>query len=332
MNIILIMCLLFCCTLYAEEASMPRIIYLNGPSSSGKTTLTKHLQKCFSEPYLHIGIDKIIGFMPEKVNNWWGDPAPEGFSLNPVTDPTGHPAYQIQTGPFAKKITRTLKDFAVLLASQKYNLIIDDVALGSTEVEEWKEALKEYNVLYVGVHAPLEILEERERLRGDRIPGGARGQYFTVHKNVSYDIEIETHTQTLEENADLIRQAMDNKFMSQQSYKPKSDFAVIYRGYVKPEKEADYQNAWQMVAKYFVKHRGAIGSCLHKTSDGMWIAYSRWPDQATRDASWPGENAPSDELPLEIRQAMADIKNSLDMERKLPDICMDVINDLLLER
>lgn len=112
--------------------------------------------------------------------------------------------------------------------------------------------------------------------------------------------------------------------------KPKSNFAVIYRGYLKPGRESDYQNAWQSVAQYFIKYRGAIGSCLHRTSDGMWIAYSRWPDQKTRDASWPGENAPSDELPQEIREAVIVIQDCLDPERKLPDICMEVVNDLLL--
>lgn len=42
-----------------------QIIYLNGPSSSGKTTLAKALQHAFEEPFLHVGIDKIIGWMPD---------------------------------------------------------------------------------------------------------------------------------------------------------------------------------------------------------------------------------------------------------------------------
>ena len=70
-------------------------------------------------------------------------------------------------------------------------------------------------------------------------------------------------------------------------------FAVIYQGYVKPGCESQYKKAWHDVAKYFVEKRGAIGSCLHCTSEGLWLAYSRWPDKKTRDASWPGEDAPS---------------------------------------
>ena len=66
-------------------------------------------------------------------------------------------------------------------------------------------------------------------------------------------------------------------------------FAVIYRGYLKSVDDKEvYRKAWHTVAAYFVAHRGALGSCLHKTEEGMWLAYSRWPDKATRDASWRG--------------------------------------------
>ncbi len=108
-------------------------------------------------------------------------------------------------------------------------------------------------------------------------------------------------------------------------------FAVIYQGYVKAGQEAEYQEAWNKVARYFVEKRGAIGSCLHRGSDGLWLAYSRWPDKKTRDASWPGDSAPSSELPAEIRDAILTIKNCLDQDRKLPDICMEVVTDLLLK-
>lgn len=107
-------------------------------------------------------------------------------------------------------------------------------------------------------------------------------------------------------------------------------FVVIYQGYIKPGKENEYQDAWNKVAQYFIEYRGAIGSCLHRTSDGLWVAYSRWPDKKTRDNSWPGENAPSEELSLEIRNAVLTIKDCLDSDRKIPDLCMEVVNDLLL--
>jgi hypothetical protein len=105
-------------------------------------------------------------------------------------------------------------------------------------------------------------------------------------------------------------------------------FAVIYQGYTRPGREQEYQRLWNRVALYFIEHRGAMGSCLHRTSDGLWVAYSRWPDRATRDASWPGEGMPSEELPEAIREAIFRIRECVDQERKIPEICLEVVDDL----
>ena len=106
-------------------------------------------------------------------------------------------------------------------------------------------------------------------------------------------------------------------------------FVAIYQAYLKQGTEAEYQRLWQITAKYFIERRGALGSCLHKGPGGLWVAYSRWPDQATRDASWPGENAPSDELPEEVRDAIMGIKACLDTTRKIPDLELEVVEDYL---
>lgn len=105
-------------------------------------------------------------------------------------------------------------------------------------------------------------------------------------------------------------------------------FAVIYRSYIKPELESEYQKLWNQVAHYFIQHRGALGSCLHKTEEGVWLAYSRWPDKATRDASWSSDHTIED-LPLAIKDAIVKMKDCADQDRKLPEICMEVVDDLL---
>lgn len=106
-------------------------------------------------------------------------------------------------------------------------------------------------------------------------------------------------------------------------------FAVIYRAFVKTGREEEYQKLWHELATYFIEQRGALGSCLHKTEEGFWLAYSRWPDKITRDASWPSDDAPSDELPDNIRTAITQIKKCVDQDNKLPQICMEVTDDLL---
>lgn len=106
-------------------------------------------------------------------------------------------------------------------------------------------------------------------------------------------------------------------------------FAVIYRGSILPGKEATYQQSWKQVATYFKKNRGALGSCLHKSETGEWIAYSRWPDKQTRDASWPKDDAICQTISPEIREAILRLKECIDPDRPFEEICMELKNDLL---
>lgn len=112
-------------------------------------------------------------------------------------------------------------------------------------------------------------------------------------------------------------------------------FAVIYRFNLKSHQEKPYLSSWNRVANYFIKEKGAIGSCLHRGDDGLWVAYSRWPDKATRDNAWPGENAPNQDLPLEIQLAIKEMQyikqENHDLEQ-YDEICLDVIEDKLLNK
>ncbi|MBI3236771.1 MAG: hypothetical protein HYZ48_03595 [Chlamydiales bacterium] len=104
-------------------------------------------------------------------------------------------------------------------------------------------------------------------------------------------------------------------------------FAVIYQGYIKPGQEMQYKEAWEVVASYFIKHRGSIRSSLHKTADGGWIAYSRWPDKKTKEASW-SIDVPLEEFPSEIATAIRTIKACMDTDRGLLEQHMEVVKEL----
>lgn len=113
------------------------------------------------------------------------------------------------------------------------------------------------------------------------------------------------------------------------------EFAAIYQSYIKDGETGAYRQAWHTVATYFVQNRGALGSCLHQMEDGRFVAYSRWPDKATRDASWPGENAPAAVLPQVVREAILIMKSCADQERNIAnhvvrEMCLGVVEDLLL--
>lgn len=185
-----------------------QLIYINGPSSSGKTTLAQALQKELDDPFLHIGIDRIIGMMPDKVNDWTGGTATEGFSWKAAIDETGHPIQEIQAGPFAHKMVQTLIAMVVTLAQMGHYVIIDDVAFGKEHVDMWREALKDYPVLWIGLSAPIHVLESREKYRWNRMIGSSRAQYSKVHTNVRYDLEFDTNKDSLETIVQIIKETL----------------------------------------------------------------------------------------------------------------------------
>ncbi len=182
-----------------------QIIYLNGPSSAGKSTLARALQEKLTHPFLIIGIDQLIYMMPEKLNDWHNYTKASGFSWQPEIDQAGVTvSYRIDVGSFGKRIVAALKDIVLTLAASGHYIIIDDVSFLPEQVEEWKVALQNYSVLWVGVTAPQTVLEEREKARGDRKIGSARWQAERVHKDVVYDCMIDTAENSLFDNVDFI--------------------------------------------------------------------------------------------------------------------------------
>ncbi|MBI5346076.1 MAG: AAA family ATPase [Chlamydiae bacterium] len=188
----------------------PQIIFINGPSSSGKTTIAKALQGALDQPYLYLSFDRMIELMPAKINNWNEEPHPVGFSSKISKDANGNIIAQIVIGPFAEKIRQSFKEVSVTLIKSGHFLIIDDVFFQERDYDSWKEALKDYDVFWIGLKTPIAVLEEREKLRQDRTLGSARSQ-FNLSNNINYDLEIDTSKCSVEESIKLILKSSNFK-------------------------------------------------------------------------------------------------------------------------
>ena len=90
------------------------------------------------------------------------------------------------------------------LARQGNNLIVDEVMLAEDRAD-YDQLLSEFALFVVGVFAPLGVLEERERRRGDRMVGLARWQCDRLHAGITYDFEVDTTTYSPMECAKLIK-------------------------------------------------------------------------------------------------------------------------------
>jgi chloramphenicol 3-O phosphotransferase len=56
----------------------------------------------------------------------------------------------------------------------------------------WRQHLAGLDVVWVGLTVPLDLLEQRESERGDRVAGQARSQHALVHRHATYDVEVDT--------------------------------------------------------------------------------------------------------------------------------------------
>jgi predicted enzyme related to lactoylglutathione lyase len=111
---------------------------------------------------------------------WWVFPERDG-------DPV-----RIEFGESGHRLIRGMHRALAALALAGNDVIVEHVLL----YEEWKrdllEALKGLSVCTVGIECPIEVLEERERTRGDAVIGQALAHHETVHANLDYDMRIDT--------------------------------------------------------------------------------------------------------------------------------------------
>jgi chloramphenicol 3-O phosphotransferase len=167
---------------------MPRgqIIFLNGASSSGKSSIAKALQAMIDEPCIHWCIDDYLGAFQSDLWEKQGIVKPRW-----------------------PKIIRGFHAAGAAIARAGNLVIIDDVL----EAEPpWVESLlglfEGLSVILVGVHCPLGELERRERQRKDRKTGMARLQIDQVHAQVEYDVQVDTSMLSPTECADEIVKRM----------------------------------------------------------------------------------------------------------------------------
>lgn len=115
---------------------------------------------------------------------------PDGITFERVKgDP---PAIEIKMGPTLDRLMEGMRQSIVTLAQTGNNCLVDDVMLSPSDQQSYLSHCGDVQLQFVGLHASLEILEKRERERGDRVIGLARWQYPRVHVGMKYDFEIDT--------------------------------------------------------------------------------------------------------------------------------------------
>ncbi|HET8631315.1 MAG TPA: AAA family ATPase [Thermomicrobiales bacterium] len=175
---------------------MASVIFLNGASSAGKTSLGTALQDVLDEPYLLLGLDTCFQTVPAR---WAGGPRGPyrhlGFEYLELPPEDGHPVLGIGYGPIGWRIMAGFHRAVAEIVRSGNPVIVDEMLLDERVRDDWLAVLAPFKPLLVGVHCALDELERRERGRAHR-PGVARWSARRVHAGINYDMIVDTTAQT----------------------------------------------------------------------------------------------------------------------------------------
>ena len=163
------------------------VLYLNGVTSTGKTTLAKAIQEKADINFYTFSNDTFQQMISRKflTRNYWG--------------------YLSEAIIQAYKTAKMMSDNGI-------NVIYDGMVL---EVDELKPHYEQINKIFsdapfimVEVFCPLEICKQRNFERGDRGINQSEEQSNIMSKNVKFDISVDTSLNSAEECAKKILESL----------------------------------------------------------------------------------------------------------------------------
>lgn len=163
------------------------IIFLNGTSSSGKSSIARALVGILDEPSFHLSVDAFHAMRSSP------ELAPEHIPL---------------------MLKRTWMGFhrAVAgMAAAQNTVVVDHVLSEPWRLRDCLSLFRPQDVALIKVRCSLPELERRERLRGDRPPGLAARQFPQVHAHGSDDLEVDTDRASPLECARQIREFLGHR-------------------------------------------------------------------------------------------------------------------------
>jgi chloramphenicol 3-O phosphotransferase len=169
-----------------------RVVVLNGTSSAGKTSIACRFRTSEANAgrcWLLIGIDDFNDKLPfpwMRAGDHDGAYSDDGVQFVPTTH-----GIVVRTGPVGRRWYAAYRRTVAACARAGIDVIVDDVVYDEAAARDWRDALDGLDVTWVAVHCDVDVAEARERARGDRLHGVARGMAGAVHAHVRYDIELD---------------------------------------------------------------------------------------------------------------------------------------------
>ena len=186
------------------------IIFLNGTSSAGKSSIAREVLRQSEQLLLHYSSDHLLTHWidqkfvfqgkakTEEQNNW--------FFLKQIQDSEGQQLATIADGAHAIQLHQDIIATIGLLAHKGYSIVLDEIIWHGDIFQGYLRELMPIQPVYlVKVSCCLGECERREFERNDRLPGLARGVAAQIGAIIPfYDLEIDTTHSRPEESAATI--------------------------------------------------------------------------------------------------------------------------------
>lgn len=195
----------------------PIVIILNGPSTSGKSSIQKEFQY-FMMPnlWIKLGIDNLFDNpMPnitlENIEFWQKENPIRWVST--TKDKEKNSIITLHTGSQGEQVAYGMNKAIVAYAQASCNCIIDYIAYKKEWIDDLQQQLKNANIktYWIKVTTPLSVLEQREVMRGTSPKGHARSHYDSIYFDLKYDLEIDTSKLNPQECAQKIYELIYKK-------------------------------------------------------------------------------------------------------------------------
>jgi chloramphenicol 3-O phosphotransferase len=169
-----------------------RVIFLNGTSSSGKTTLGRALQAKLPGTWLLVGIDTFLQMLPASLHE-----SDAGIRFREDGSITRGEEFLALYSSFRRAVR--------LLIDAGLDVIVDEVLLGgAADQAMWSSSLSGLDVRWIAVRCETGEVVRREAMRGDRLRNLALWQLPRVHAGVRYDFAVDTTARSPDAAAEAI--------------------------------------------------------------------------------------------------------------------------------
>ena len=160
-----------------------RILFLNGVTSSGKTSIVEVLQEK-EDPFFYVVANDLFQEMVGERflrENYW---------------------------KYLSEVILMMYHTAKLYSDMGKNVIIDGILVERPEITphyaQLREILKDNPLDIVEVYCPLEICRQRNIARGDRYESQSEEQQALMAKNIAYSLRVDTSRYSPEQCAQII--------------------------------------------------------------------------------------------------------------------------------